>query len=88
MERQLNCTDAKSAELEMTVNMLIQIDKLVQLLESPVFTCRPLSHNSGMFAEISQTYDSSFSSPKNILISISAFTAFSCCFLNPLHLQH
>ena len=30
----------RSAELEMTVNMLIQIDKLVQLLESPVFTCR------------------------------------------------
>lgn len=29
-----------SADLEMTVNMLIQIDKLVQLLESPVFTCR------------------------------------------------
>jgi hypothetical protein len=29
-----------SAELEMTVNMLIQIDKLVQLLESPVFTCK------------------------------------------------
>ena len=28
------------AELEMTVNMLIQIDKLVQLLESPVFTCQ------------------------------------------------
>ncbi|KAK0516940.1 hypothetical protein JMJ35_000095 [Cladonia borealis] len=26
------------AELEMTVNMLIQIDKLVQLLDSPVFT--------------------------------------------------
>lgn len=23
----------------MTVNILIQIDKLVQLLESPVFTC-------------------------------------------------
>lgn len=32
-----------SAELEMTVNMLIQIDKLVQLLESPVFTCTPPS---------------------------------------------
>ena len=31
--------DFSSAELEMTVNMLIQIDKLVQLLESPVFTC-------------------------------------------------
>ena len=27
-------------ELEMTVNMLIQVDKLVQLLESPVFTCK------------------------------------------------
>jgi hypothetical protein len=34
-----NKTDIGSAELEMTVNMLIQIDKLVQLLESPVFTC-------------------------------------------------
>lgn len=34
------CTNiCSSAELEMTVNMLIQIDKLVQLLESPVFTC-------------------------------------------------
>jgi hypothetical protein len=29
----------------MTVNMLIQIDKLVQLLESPVFTCT----NNGNF---------------------------------------
>jgi Vacuolar protein 14 C-terminal Fig4p binding len=36
----VNRTDVRSAELEMTVNMLIQIDKLVQLLESPVFTCR------------------------------------------------
>lgn len=32
-------SNISSAELEMTVNMLIQIDKLVQLLESPVFTC-------------------------------------------------
>lgn len=32
--------DSRSAELEMTINMLIQIDKLVQLLESPVFTCK------------------------------------------------
>jgi len=38
----LDRTDVRSAELEMTVNMLIQIDKLVQLLESPVFTCRLL----------------------------------------------
>ena len=29
-----------SAELEMNVTLLIQIDKLVQLLESPVFTCK------------------------------------------------
>lgn len=29
-----------SAELEITVNLLIQVDKLVQLLESPVFTCK------------------------------------------------
>ena len=29
---------ARSADLEMTVPMLIQIDKLVQLIESPVFT--------------------------------------------------
>lgn len=28
-----------SAELEITVSLLIQLDKLVQLLESPVFTC-------------------------------------------------
>lgn len=26
----------------MTVNMLIQVDKLVQLIESPVFTCKYL----------------------------------------------
>jgi hypothetical protein len=34
----------------MTVNILIQIDKLVQLLESPVFTCwyRPLSYHKLM----------------------------------------
>jgi hypothetical protein len=28
----------------MTVNILIQIDKLVQLLESPVFTCTVFPH--------------------------------------------
>lgn len=30
---------ATSADIEMTVTMLIQLDQLVQLLESPVFTC-------------------------------------------------
>ena len=38
--------DKPSAELEMTVNILIQIDKLVQLLESPVFTCMLLTRPS------------------------------------------
>jgi vacuole morphology and inheritance protein 14 len=33
------------ADLEMNLNMLIQIDKLVQLLESPVFTCTLLMHS-------------------------------------------
>ncbi|KAI5289185.1 hypothetical protein KEM52_000880, partial [Ascosphaera acerosa] len=32
------CLLAQAAELDVSVNMLIQIDKLVQLLESPVFT--------------------------------------------------
>lgn len=31
----------ESAELEITVSLLIQVDKLVQLLESPIFTCMP-----------------------------------------------
>lgn len=43
-KRKLKLIDV-SAELEMTVNMLIQIDKLVQLLESPVFTCTSPSHS-------------------------------------------
>lgn len=30
---------AYSGELDMTVDLLIQVDKLVQLIESPVFTC-------------------------------------------------
>lgn len=29
-----------SAEIEVTVDFLIEIDKLVQLIESPVFTCK------------------------------------------------
>ncbi|GAB1203193.1 hypothetical protein APSETT445_001820 [Aspergillus pseudonomiae] len=36
--RNLDTREGQIAELEMTVNNLIQIDKLVQLLESPVFT--------------------------------------------------
>ena len=29
-----------SADLEITVQLLVQVDKLVQLIESPVFTCK------------------------------------------------
>jgi hypothetical protein len=59
--KRLNRADVRSAELEMTVNMLIQIDKLVQLLESPVFTCRPLSRIFfESFADFPETYDSSY----------------------------
>ncbi|KAF7355629.1 hypothetical protein MSAN_01480200 [Mycena sanguinolenta] len=31
------------ADLEITVPMLVQVDKLVQLIESPVFTCKPFT---------------------------------------------
>ncbi len=43
-----------SAELEMTVNMLIQIDKLVQLLESPVFTCNspPIAYKRPLLTSV------------------------------------
>lgn len=45
----------------MTVNILIQIDKLVQLLESPVFTCkrwpRVCLKLQGRSADSSQTFD-------------------------------
>ena len=30
-----------SGDLEITVQFLIQVDKLVQIIESPVFTCIP-----------------------------------------------
>jgi hypothetical protein len=49
MKRHVACADVRSAELEMTVNMLIQIDKLVQLLESPVFTCKILFRTVSYF---------------------------------------
>jgi hypothetical protein len=40
-----------SADLEITVPMLVQVDKLVQLIESPVFTCKMLSLSSRLGAE-------------------------------------
>ena len=85
------------ADLEMTVNMLIQIDKLVQLLESPVFTCKSffspksttlfyatcLSIPKAMLNHSKQICASSFSNLTGILISTNASTGFSCCSLNP-----
>jgi hypothetical protein len=47
-----------SADLEITVPMLVQIDKLVQLIESPVFTCetsypfQTQAHNSPSHLDI------------------------------------
>lgn len=37
-----------SGELDMTVNILIQVDKLVQLIESPVFTCEYCCQRHGL----------------------------------------
>lgn len=62
-----------SAELEMTVNMLIQIDKLVQLLESPVFTCEWLQSPLSIAANRRlQIFVSSCWSRKSIHISTNA----------------
>ncbi len=67
-----------SAELEMTINMLIQIDKLVQLLESPVFTCKQILLKITLTYQtdgLLQTSAFSSSNPKNTLISTNAYTA-------------
>lgn len=70
------------SEIEMTVNMLIQIDKLVQLLESPVFTylrmqlLEPERHPNlykclyGLLMLLPQS--SAFAALKNRLNSVSA----------------
>ncbi len=60
----------------MTVNMLIQIDKLVQLLESPVFTCKLSIKRTRSGSDPRKIYDFSCSNRKGILISISAYTDF------------
>lgn len=62
----------------MTVNMLIQIDKLVQLLESPVFTCRS-SYSSDSCTIPDRTEQisvSSYWSLRNTHTYTSAFTVF------------
>lgn len=79
---------ADSAELEMTVNMLIQIDKLVQLLESPVFTCQSLFSRRLEIADTPQTYGYSSSNRRDTHIYTNVSTGYSCCSLSPLHLRH
>lgn len=62
----------------MTINMLIQIDKLVQLLESPVFTCKQILLKITLTYQtdgLVQTFASSSSNPKSTLISTNAYTA-------------
>ena len=34
------CLDPASGDIEVTVDFLTEIDKLVQLIESPIFTCK------------------------------------------------
>ena len=63
------------ADLEMTVNMLIQIDKLVQLLESPVFTCE-LCYAQAITTDVFKSSGSSCLNRRDIHIFTSAFTAF------------
>lgn len=46
-----------SGELDMTVNMLIQVDKLVQLIESPVFTCKRNPHHTLVVPELTTRPD-------------------------------
>jgi hypothetical protein len=56
-------THFRSAELEITVPMLVQVDKLVQLIESPVFTCErtPLSLDAdGSSPSAFQIFDFSY----------------------------
>jgi hypothetical protein len=73
---------ANSADLEMTVNTLIQIDKLVQLLESPVFTCTLYSQRSDSVTNRTQTYACSSSSPNDTRTSTNVSTGYSCSYLN------
>jgi hypothetical protein len=49
-----------SAEIEVTVSFLIEIDKLVQLLESPIFICSSFSIWPGLTRSSSLTKDLSF----------------------------
>lgn len=46
-----------SADLDITVQMLVQIDKLVQLIESPVFTCTLFAPPNPILCTVAQFSD-------------------------------
>lgn len=63
-----------SADLEITVPMLVQVDKLVQLIESPVFTCMfslllPRCHSNVLQISVYNYW-----SPKDTHTSSNVFT--------------
>jgi hypothetical protein len=69
-----------SADLEITVQMLVQIDKLVQLIESPVFTCMSAFPVLEWSDHVLQISDYSFLNPNDILICSNVSMACSCSY--------
>lgn len=75
----------------MTVALLVQIDKLVMLIESPVFTCESLSNNNhGILFDLCllQLYDCSFWNRRNTRTCSNACTAYSCYCPKAVHSYH
>ena len=75
-----------SADLEITVPMLVQIDKLVQLIESPVFTCKCLETDSLVYSidHFLQISVSNFWNLNDTLTFSNACMDCSCCYLKAL----
>lgn len=69
-----------SADLEITVPLLVQVDKLVQLIESPVFTCElsinEMNQRLMMFRKTSAFNSLSLNVTPTCL---SVYMGYSCC---------
>jgi hypothetical protein len=77
LEIRLNAYGEYSADLEITVQMLVQVDKLVQLIESPVFTCKQhLTSSENQTHFTLQTSGYSFLNPRDTHIFSSASTVY------------
>lgn len=78
-----------SADLEITVPMLVQIDKLVQLIESPVFTCKCLETDSLVYSidHFLQISVSNFWNLNDTLTYSNVCMDYSCCYLKALLLS-